>query len=79
MAFLNIKDPTAIKILRTGLIDWGLRALRLGGKVAAKTGLLDANKIPSATTGKPPTPAQVINLVRQPAQVEIPKKPLELC
>ncbi len=28
MAFLTIKDPTTIKAMRTGMIDWGYKAQR---------------------------------------------------
>jgi Fe-S oxidoreductase len=74
MAFLNIKDPTAISLMRTGIISWGLKALELAGKITAQFSLINVERIPQATGGPPPVPVQIINLVRNPAQVDLPKK-----
>ncbi len=74
MAFLDIKDPLTIKIMRAGLIDWGMKALRVGAKVAHKTILLNDSIVPAATTGKPPVQAKVVNLLRHPPQAVVPNK-----
>ncbi|MEN8132236.1 MAG: DUF3400 domain-containing protein, partial [Pseudomonadota bacterium] len=74
MAFLNIKDPTAIKLMRTTMIGWGLKALNIGGKLATIAGLVNGEKTPAATSKPPAIQDQVINLVRNPAQAIVPKK-----
>lgn len=74
MAFLNVKDPATIKIMRTGMIDWGLKTLNLAHRLARRTGLINGVRTPAATAGKPQVQAQVINLIRNPAQVKLPSR-----
>ena len=72
MSYLNMTDPTTIKIMRKGMLDWGFKAQRLAYDLAKKTGLTGKNKLPSATTGKPEIKAQVINFVKKPLPPKIP-------
>ena len=76
MAFLNITDPTAIKLMRKGLIQWGYAAQRLGYKLAWRLGLLGRGKRPAATTGQMDIPAQVINMVKKPLPSKLPQQPM---
>jgi len=62
MAFLNIKDPNTIKIMRAGMISFGFRAQALGYQVFKKLGLLP-KKTPALTVGKSPIKEQVIQFV----------------
>lgn len=71
MAFLNITDPTTIKVMRKAVIEWGYKAQRLGYKLAKKLKLL-RKTTPSATTGKPKVTEQVVHFVRNPLPKSIP-------
>jgi len=72
MSYLNMSDPTTIKIMRKGMIEWGFKAQRLAHNLAKKAGLIDSKKLPSATTGKPEIKAQVINFIKKPLPPKVP-------
>ena len=80
MAFLTIKDPTTIKAIRTGMIDWGYKAQRFGYEMGRKFGLIQPQvKAPPATLGKAPlisptVRAQVIHFINKPMPGNLPKK-----
>jgi FAD/FMN-containing dehydrogenase/Fe-S oxidoreductase len=75
MAFLNATDPRTIRGMRKGMLEWGFKGLSLGHEVFKKMGLLVRNKrIPARTTGKPELKSQVVELVRRPIRVELPKQ-----
>ena len=71
MAFLNIKDPVAIKIMRKSMIEWGYAAQRMGHGLFKKLGLLKA-KTPSVTSGKTALTEQVIQFVAKPMPKGLP-------
>ena len=53
MAFLNVTDPSTIKLMRKSLIEWGYAGQRLAHHVAKRLGLLGSSKKrPKGTTGK---------------------------
>src|SRR5690606_29338174 len=55
MMFLNVTDPTAIKLARKLMIEWGYRAQRIGYQVARHFGLFNSQiKHPPATVGGAP-------------------------
>ena len=72
MAFLNITDPNAIKIMRKTVIEWGFKAQRAGHSVAKRLGLLAQNSPPPATTGKTSIQAQIIHFVKKPLPASVP-------
>lgn len=73
MRFLNASNPTAIRMLRTGLADFGFKGISLGHKLFRTLGLINDNAIPPAnTTGKPELTSQVVELVRRPIEVKLP-------
>ena len=74
IAFLNIKDPMTIKLMRTGMIDMGMKTLSIAGKLAAKAGLVRSRALPASTTGKPTFPAQIVQLVKNPAKPPLPRQ-----
>ena len=74
MAFLNVKDPTVVKLMRTGMIEWGTKILSIAGKMAAKGKLVNGSKIPAATTGKTSIQSQVIHLVKKPTTAFVPRQ-----
>jgi len=74
MAFLNATSPRAVRWLRRGLADWGFKGITLGHKVFRALGLLrDTRQPPHATTGRMALTTQVVELVRRPIEVELPK------
>jgi FAD/FMN-containing dehydrogenase/Fe-S oxidoreductase len=75
MAFLNAKDPATIKMLRTGMIQWGYKAQRLGHSLAKRFGLIgDQTRRPPATVQKAAVKAQVIHFINKPMPAGVPKK-----
>ncbi|MFN4263156.1 MAG: DUF3683 domain-containing protein [Thioalkalivibrionaceae bacterium] len=71
MAFLNVKDPNTIKVMRAGLIQGGYAAQRLAHTVAKKFNGANG-AIPAATTGKMSLPAQVVHFVKKPMPAGLP-------
>jgi FAD/FMN-containing dehydrogenase/Fe-S oxidoreductase len=74
MAFLNVKDPATIKAMRKGMIQWGYAAQRLGHATFRKLRLLNENKAPRATTGRPSIQAQVLHFVKKPMPAGLPSQ-----
>ena len=75
MAFLTIRDPATIKLIRKGMIEWGYKAQRLGHKVGKALGLVQPQlKAPPATLGKATLKAQVIHFINKPMPGNLPKK-----
>ena len=75
MAFLTIKDPATIKLIRTGMIEWGYKAQRFAHKVGKSLGLVQPQvKAPPATLGKAPIKAQVIHFINKPMPGNLPKR-----
>ena len=74
MSFLNVSDPTAVRIMRKGMIEWGAKGQRLTHSVMKATGLLKQGKRPEGTTGKTPVATQVINFFKKPMPGNIPSQ-----
>lgn len=74
MTYLNLTDPTTIKIMRTTMLRWGFKGQRLAYKFAKALGLLGNTKRPASTTGKPAMKAQVINFISKPLPAHIPRQ-----
>jgi len=75
MAFLTAKDPATIKLIRTGMIEWGYKAQRLAYRIAKSLGLIQAQvKAPPATLGKPSVKAQIIHFINKPMPGGLPKR-----
>lgn len=75
MAFLTLKDPTTLKLVRKGMIEWGYRAQRLAHKVAKSFGLIQGQvQHPPATLGRAPLKAQVIHFINKPMPGGLPKQ-----
>ena len=73
MAFLNITDPTSIKLMRKLLIGWGYRAQRLAtGITRSLLAPLKKDALPKATTGKPSIQTQIIHFVKKPLPANMP-------
>lgn len=75
IAFLNVKNPLSVKVLRAILARTGFKAINVGHFFAKKFGLLGRkNRIPPSTTGAPEATVQMVNLVRKPVRVAVPRK-----
>ena len=73
MTFLNITDPTTIKIMRKMAIEWGYRAQRMATTVVKRFSTRRlANQIPAATTIKPSIQTQIIHFVKKPLPASLP-------
>ena len=77
MAFLNIKDPTSIKLMRKGMIDWGFQAQRAASHVLNSIPSVAADKRkPRSTTGPARPVEQVVHFVNRklPSRSQLPAK-----
>ena len=75
IAFLNVKNPFAVTIMRNVLARGGFKAINVGHFFAKKFGLLGKkNRIPPSTTGPSDQVTQLVNLVRKPIRVPVPRK-----
>ena len=75
IAFLNVKAPFTVKIMRTVLARGGFKAINTGHFFAKKLGLLGKkNRVPPSTTGAVKQTEQIVNLVRKPIRVPVPRK-----
>ncbi len=74
MAYLNVTDPTSIKIMRKLMIEWSYKGQRLAHQAARYFGLLPRGKQPHVTHGKAPIKEQVINFVKKPMPADIPSQ-----
>jgi len=73
MAFLNVTDPTTIKLMRKFAIEWGYRSQRLATRVLRRfTTRKQANQVPAATTTKPSMHTQIIHFVKKPLPTALP-------
>jgi FAD/FMN-containing dehydrogenase/Fe-S oxidoreductase len=75
IAFLNVKQPLAVNTLRKILASGGFKAINTGHFFAKKFGLLGRkNRVPPSTTGITEQHVQLVNLVRKPVRVAVPRK-----
>ena len=73
MAFLNVREAGAVKLLRRTLINWSYPLQRLGHALFRGLGLLRQQR-PRATTGRPPLVEQVVHFVRHPLPAGVPAR-----
>ena len=75
LRFLNATDPRTINVLRKGMLEWGFKGLSVGNRVLRHLGLLrTGGQPPGSTTGRPAVRAQVVEMVRHPVRVALPKR-----
>ena len=72
MQFLNIKDPTTIKLMRLALIQMGYKSQRLGHTLFKKLGIIKPTRRPKGTTGKAPLKEYVVQFVKKPLPAHVP-------
>ena len=73
--FLNTTDPSAIRLLRKGMAEWGYKGITLGHELFRKLGLLKGDA-PAATAGPMGIKTQAVELVRRPLRVDLPAQTL---
>lgn len=77
MAFLNVKDPTTIKIMRKGMVDWGFKAQRTATDLATRLPAVRKLKhAPPSSSGAIKPVEQVVHFVNRklPGQSMLPAK-----
>ncbi|VAW52768.1 FAD/FMN-containing dehydrogenases [hydrothermal vent metagenome] len=75
ITFLNVKNPFTVKALRAVLAQGGFASINIGHFFAKRFGLLGKkNRIPPSTTGPTEQSTQIVNLLRKPIRVEVPRK-----
>ena len=75
MAFLNATDPTTIKAIRAGMIQFGYKVQRFASQLARGSLLARAQtRHPPATVGRAPLKEQVIHFINKPMPGGLPKK-----
>lgn len=73
--FLNMTDPTMIKLTRQLVIKSGIKAVLLLRTILRRFGLMPvASKRPHSSTGKQVISQQVVNFVRNPIRAKVPNK-----
>ncbi|MCB1866916.1 MAG: DUF3683 domain-containing protein [Chromatiales bacterium] len=75
LAFLNATGPRTIRWMRKALAEWGFLGISLGHALFKRFGLLGkANEPPGATNTELGLGRQVVELVRRPIRVDLPKR-----
>jgi len=73
--FLNMTDPTMIKITRQLVVKTGIKAVRWFRSGLRRFGLMPvASKRPHSSTGKPVLNQQIVNFVRHPIRAKVPDR-----
>ncbi|MFK7857351.1 MAG: DUF3683 domain-containing protein [Granulosicoccus sp.] len=77
MAFLNVKDPTTIKLMRKGMVDWGFQVQRAASSVVGRLPSVSLGRQqPPSTTGPGKPIEQVVHFVNRklPNRAMLPAK-----
>ncbi len=75
MSFLNTTEPRQVNIMRKGVVEWGYKAITAGHDIARNLGLLGPkNELPKITSGNTRLKTQLIDSVRRPLRVALPKQ-----
>jgi Fe-S oxidoreductase len=72
MTYLNVTDPSTVKLMHKALIKWGYGAQRLAHGLARRLNLLGDRQRPASTTGKMPLRSQIVHLVKKPMPGNLP-------
>jgi FAD/FMN-containing dehydrogenase/Fe-S oxidoreductase len=75
MAFLSLKDPSTVKLMRSVMMDFGFKAQRLAHKAVKAVGLIkDTRAHPPASVGAPSVKTQIIHFMNRPMPGNLPKR-----
>jgi len=73
IAYLNLTDPRAIRLMRNSLIGWGYKFQRIANHWYRKIIPSSKEKLPAATTGKMALTTQVVHFVKKPMPSNVPR------
>jgi len=77
LAFLNVTDPRAVRLMRLGLARWGYKGLTLAHDVAKQFHIFGKRgALPAATSGPMQPKVELVEALRRPLRVDLPKKTL---
>ncbi len=75
MAYLNMRDPSTIRMYKKIVIEWGGKAQNLAYKFAKSLRISRSQiKQPAPTVGRAPVREQVIHFINKPMPGNLPKK-----
>jgi FAD/FMN-containing dehydrogenase/Fe-S oxidoreductase len=74
IAYLNMTDPRAIRVMRKYLIGWGYKLQRLANQWYRKIVPAEREKRPDATTGKMALTTQLVHFVKKPMPSKVPRQ-----
>jgi FAD/FMN-containing dehydrogenase/Fe-S oxidoreductase len=75
MGYLNLRDPSTIKVYKKVALEWGSKAQRLGYTLGKRFGLIQKQVAnPPSTVGKPTIKTQVIHFINKPMPGNLPKR-----
>ena len=74
MFFLNIKDPQAIRVARTLMLEWGYKAQRLGNRLFRPAAKAQTGRPPATTGGRPKVTEQVVHFINKKMPGNLPKQ-----
>ena len=75
MAFLSVRDPSVIKMMRALMLRTGYRAQRLAWRAAASCGIgRGQTRRPPATASAPKVHEQVIHFINKPLPAHLPRR-----
>jgi FAD/FMN-containing dehydrogenase/Fe-S oxidoreductase len=75
MGYLNLRDPSTIKVYKKVALDWGYQAQRIGHKLGKRFGLIQSQVAqPPSSVGKPTIKTQVIHFINKPMPGNLPKR-----
>ncbi len=75
LAFLTLKDPATIKLMRALMLRLGYRAQRLAHRFGKLFGLIQKQtRQPPASLGRPPIREQIIHMINKPMPGKLPRR-----
>ena len=75
MTYLNMRDPSSIRLYKKAVIEWGNKAQNWAHNIA-KTALVTRSQTtqPQSTVGRAPIREQIIHFINKPMPGNLPKK-----
>ena len=74
IAYLNLTDPRAIRLMRQYMIGWGFRIQRAANSWYRKLLPAHIEKPPTATTGQLTLTTQIVHFVKKPLPSNVPRR-----
>jgi Fe-S oxidoreductase len=75
MAYLNMRDPSTIRLYKKAVLEWGGKAQNWAYKIAKSLRITRSQvKQPAPTVGRAPIREQVIHFINKPMPGNLPKK-----